>query len=787
MCKAEKDVKRCKDRYARKYLRHDYKRVQHEFDREFRKQKKKFKHEQMLELDEVCTNNPNQFWESVKRFGPKKKAHIPMEVYNQDKTINCNKEDVLTFWQGEFDKLYNSSVTDERDLAFDNYIKEYIRMKETNMKDPLFTSSDMLNRNISEKEVLDVISRLKCKKAIGHDKIPNEVLKCKVLIPLLQQLFQFIFDTGVVPSEWYKTIVTPIHKSAESDTRIPNNYRGISLVSCVSKLFTAILANRVSAHGEDNDVFVDEQGGFRKKRSCTDQAYILHSLIANNIQSGNNIYSCFIDLKKAFDCVDRNMLLYKLLESGIDGKMYYIIKTLYDPKCTESCIRVNEFITEWFYTRQGVKQGDSLSPVLFLIFVNDLAKELTRMNKGIDVNGKRVPILMYADDIVLLSDNEDDLQSMLCHIETWCKKWLMKVNLDKTKIVHFRKQNRERSDYKFMFDNQIVQYTEVYKYLGIYFDEFLQFKCNEDELAKSGSRALGSIICKLKQNECMGYETYTKCCTSCVDPILTYSSEITGYTKGIRLAQIQDRAARSFLGLHKFSPKAAVKAEVGWIDLQVKRKISMLRYWNKLLQMPDSRLVRQVFEKDYAESGQLKNWCYHVRDIFIDIDMVDTFYDKDICNLDYCKEKLISIHENKLYEEIRTKRKLRLYKQIKKDCKVEKYVTFNLTQSQRSLLCQLRIGILPLRVETGRYINLKVDERICEQCDLGTVEDELHFLFHCKLYEEEREYFYRDLDEYNILHMTDVNKLQYCCEEKPRALAKYISKIFEKRKTTQYK
>ena len=135
---------------------------------------------------------------------------IPHEVYNDDQSINCNKDEVLAHWKGEFDKLYNSSVVEERDNDFDNYVKDYLLMRERIMKDPLYEGNTELNANISEFEIRSILRGLKLKKSVGHDRLPNEVLRCEVLVPLYQQLFQFIFDTGLVPTEWYMTLVQPI-------------------------------------------------------------------------------------------------------------------------------------------------------------------------------------------------------------------------------------------------------------------------------------------------------------------------------------------------------------------------------------------------------------------------------------------------------------------------------------------------------------------------------------------------------------------------------------------------
>ena len=103
--------------------------------------------------------------------------------------------------------------------------------------------------------------------------------------------------------------------------------------------------------------------------------------------------------------------MYRLLSYGINGKIYKAIHSLYNK--TVSCVRLNHNVTDWFPLTSGVKQGDNLSPTLFCFNINDLAETLKRLNIGIKVNGKNICVLLYADDIVLLAENEKDLQTLL--------------------------------------------------------------------------------------------------------------------------------------------------------------------------------------------------------------------------------------------------------------------------------------------------------------------------------------------------------------------------------------
>jgi hypothetical protein len=122
------------------------------------------------------------------------------------------------------------------------------------------------------------------------------------------------------------------------------------------------------------------------------------------------VFTAYIDLKKCFDYVDRDMLLYKLLINNIDGKLYNSIKNIY--ASSVSCKSINYKLTDWFSCLSGVKQGCNLSPALFSVFANDLAREINDLDLGVTVGDIKLSLLMYADEIVLMVDSVEKLQSM---------------------------------------------------------------------------------------------------------------------------------------------------------------------------------------------------------------------------------------------------------------------------------------------------------------------------------------------------------------------------------------
>ena len=163
-----------------------------------------------------------------------------------------------------------------------------------------------LNEKIRYEEVRKTISRLRNGKAAGVDGIVNEIIKYggEQVHVVIWQLVSTCFETEKIPKDWMDGIVFPIYK--EGDGRDPNNYRGISLLCILGKIYTAVLHVRLSRWCEVNGVIAEEQGGFRPGRGCVDQLYVLINILRNRV--GSKTYCCFIDLKKAYDRVWRGGL-----------------------------------------------------------------------------------------------------------------------------------------------------------------------------------------------------------------------------------------------------------------------------------------------------------------------------------------------------------------------------------------------------------------------------------------------------------------------------------------------
>ena len=224
------------------------------------------------------------------------------------------------------------------------------------------SDNSILNETIWLNEIQYSVLHAKNNKPVSLDNLPYEVFKNDKSCEVLAVLFNKVFDTGVAPV-WLRALIKPIPKGSAVDPRLPSQYRDISLLSAVGKLFSCIINTRISMYFETNKLIVGEQNGFRPKRSCKEHIFTISSLIKTRNSLKESTFVTFIDFEKAFDKVDHRRMLLKLKYIGINGKMFNMIKSLYDNnKCA---VMVKEFVTPWFNASIGIRQGEAYRPHCF--------------------------------------------------------------------------------------------------------------------------------------------------------------------------------------------------------------------------------------------------------------------------------------------------------------------------------------------------------------------------------------------------------------------------------------
>ena len=200
--------------------------------------------------------------------------------------------------------------------------------------------------------------------------------------------------------------------------------------------------------------------------------------------------------------------------------------------------------------------------------------------------------------------------------------------------------------------------------------------------------------------------------------------------------------------------------------------------------MPGDRLTKYIFDYDYQMCNERENWCCKIKSVFEQLNCTEVFNDKVLCDLDKCKAQLFTIAETTWKQDVLSKPKLRTYVKFKNELTVSDHVKFVFNRYERSLLSKFRCGILQLHIETGRFNQVQLEERLCAVCNMNCIEDEFHFLCICPLYGEERQYLYNAVStkemEFNMLD--DEAKFIHLMHYHSKYVARYIKTAWDKRK-----
>ena len=392
------------------YISGQYNKCKKEYNKVIKQKKRK---SEITEINSLMnlTNNPSQFWRKIKKLKGGNRVALnlitPTEWYNYySKLTKTNDENYQVHYKKQHDIISKE-------------LKDMLK----NTKQNVITELDKL---FTQKEIEQGIIKLKNNKAAGNDSINNEMLKCamKCISSLITELFNKINLIEYYPNLWELGLITPLHKT--DDIGNPDNYRGITINSCLSKLFNQLMNDRLTRYMDENDLIQCNQIGFRKGYRTSDHVFVMKTLIDKYLNTGKRLYMCFIDFKKAFDTVWREGLFYKLLKQGISRKFVNLLINTYSKQ--KSCVNLKENITNTFHPTKGLKQGCNLSPNLFNLFIDDITRCFNDKCEPAKLISKNINCLLYADDLVLISESPVGLQNCLNKLYDYSKTWKLSIN-----------------------------------------------------------------------------------------------------------------------------------------------------------------------------------------------------------------------------------------------------------------------------------------------------------------------------------------------------------------------
>jgi len=367
---------------------------------------------------------------------------------------------------------------------------------------------------ISENELKDVINNLK-QSASGHDDIPVTIVKecAPEIISFLTSIINRSFKSGCFPSHLQIAKVIPIYK--KGDANLPENYRPISLLTIFSKIFEKIVFKRVMTFLENHSLISNCQYGFRPNYSTELAIHCLTNQIYEVLDKKQYQITVFCDLSKAFDTISHDILLQKLEVYGIRGPALAWFQSYLSNR--KQYVYYQNCISQYREIRYGVPQGSVLGPVLFLLYINDIARSSCKLN-----------FLLFADDtnVYMASKNLPELVSTmnneLIHLSNWIRANKLILNPTKTYYL-LSNQSNYKPNIDIKLDNVTLNRADEAKFLGITIDSRLLWKTHINDVKVKISKVAGILY---KVRDLMNIRILKQLYLSLAYPHIVYCSAV---------------------------------------------------------------------------------------------------------------------------------------------------------------------------------------------------------------------------------------------------------------------
>lgn len=558
-----------------------YKQLRREEKRIHRRKKREFQSRTLLELERLHgANESRKFYKNInnQRRGFNPQLNMCRAV---DGTMLTTKTDVLGRYKEHFDALLNGDESEASDNDY-SFLNDDGRFVAEPTRD----------------EVSVAISSLKNNKAPGPDNIPAELLKCggEELAEVMYELVVRIWNSETMPDVLLDGALVPVHK--KGDKLVCENYRGICLLNAAYKVFARVLYNRLLPHTET--VIGEYQCGFRRDRSTTDQIFNLRLILHRGSEFKVQTYHLFIDFKQAYDRTKRKELFEVMKELGFETKLIRLVKaTLDGTKCR---VKVNNDMSDPFVTREGLRQGDALSVLLF-----NLALEGAMRRAGIQTSRtlatSMVQILGFADDLDIAGRRHADVVDTFTSLKAQAQRMGLIINEAKTKYMKTTGTpvpNQE--DNTITIGDQRFEVVNEFTYLGAL------IRADGDNASEIQRRIMAANRCfyglqrhlrskfLTRRTKCQIYKTLIR-------PVLTYGCESWTMRKSDEqlLLVFERKVLRTIFGAMREGERwrrrynFELRRDFGDPDIVAIVKIQRLKWAGHLARMTDNRAPAVLF------------------------------------------------------------------------------------------------------------------------------------------------------------------------------------------------
>ena len=409
-------------------------------------------------------------WKTIKLLNNNSKQSNKIILNSENDKLIDDKMSADKFAKNYSQISSNENIDKNSFLSRSNTIQEFFKSRnksDTNKDQNLRDDSNKMNELFSRSEFEFALKSVSIHSAPGIDLISNIFLvkSPEVIKNYLMEIINLIWKTGDIPTIWKTSIIKPVLKPNKKSTEL-NSYRPISLTSNSSKIMEKMIVNRLSWYLEKNNLINGNQAGFRKGFCTSDPIIRLKYEADHAVKSGNITVAVLIDFTSAFDLLWADGLLIKMMNLNITGRMLKWTKNFLSNRIAK--VKIGEEFSESFSPENGTPQGSAISPLLFIIMVNDFPK-LSNFTSN----------AFFADDCTIWRSGKNinqiihHLQEDLNLIANWCSKWGFQINTNKTIGIIFTNKIYDSKLIKLTINDRLVNFQSSCKLLGVLFDSHL--------------------------------------------------------------------------------------------------------------------------------------------------------------------------------------------------------------------------------------------------------------------------------------------------------------------------
>ena len=499
-----------------------------------------------------------------------KKADLPDYFLDGNKILRENVDiaDCFNKFFANIGPDLANSIKGPMGQSYKDYLKKKIE-------------SNFVFDTVDNTYVLKLIQNLKSKPSFGHDGLSSIMLKeiSSSISPILTCIINQSLCTGIFPESLKIAKIIPVYK--KENPHITDNYRPVSLLPILSKIFEKVVFIQVYDYFTENDLLYKSQYGFRKLHSTELAALEFADKIVSNLEQGKLPLAIFLDLSKAFDTIDHKILLEKLKYYGISGKAIEWFQSYLCER--KQYVQYGDSTSSMSFIKTGVPQGSILGPLLFIIYMNDIAAVT-----------KKFHFTLYADDTSLVepictfsldSDREDystmskNINSELKLITDWLSLNKLSLNAKKTKMMvfHHRQKKVPKNDIKLFINSKKIECVAEFNFLGVILDQNLNWKSHVHKISGKIAGVAGTLSRLKRFLPCNILKTIYN---ALIQPHLNLGVLLWGINIG-RIYKLQKWAVRAITSSKYNSHTSPLFKKLKLLRIHELYKLNMIKFFFK--------------------------------------------------------------------------------------------------------------------------------------------------------------------------------------------------------------